>query len=130
MYSALTQRPDYAPYNLQENQIPLNLGAPGGPTSLLRTSAGSTAGQRKDFSQQGVVPADMKPVYDAWEAWGTQQVSEHHFDGPDRVNPEQLNRYDWYSAHDWRVAYPGDSKIYLPDQVPGRNLPAAFIGDD
>jgi hypothetical protein len=33
-----------------------------------------------------------------------------------------------YSAHDWTTAYPGDPKIYLPDEVPGRNLPAAFIG--
>jgi hypothetical protein len=38
--------------------------------------------------------------------------------------------FDWYSSHDWRIAYPGDPKIYLPDQVPGRNLPAAFLGDD
>jgi hypothetical protein len=46
------------------------------------------------------------------------------------VNPSQLNRFDWYSAHDWKVAYPGDSKIYLPDQVPGYRLPAAFLGGD
>ena len=46
------------------------------------------------------------------------------------MNPRQLNRFDWYSAHDWRVAYPGDPKIYEPNQVPGRNLPAAYLGDD
>ncbi len=44
------------------------------------------------------------------------------------MNSEQLNRYDWYSAHDWKVAYPGDPKIYRPNQVPGRKLPAIFIG--
>ena len=59
-----------------------------------------------------------------------QQAAQHHFDGPDRVNPQLLNRFDWYSAHDWRVAYPGDPKIYTPNQVPGRNLPAAYLGDD
>ena len=57
-------------------------------------------------------------------------MAEHHFDGPDRVNPQVMNRFDWYSAHDWRVAYPGDPKIYTPDEVPGRNLPAAYLGDD
>ena len=72
----------------------------------------------------------MKSVYAAWEAWSAQQGRAGHFDGPDKVNPEQMNRFDWYSAHDWRVAYPGDPKIYTPNQVPGRNLPAAFIGDD
>ncbi len=64
----------------------------------------------------------------AWKAWAKQQAHEGHFNGPDRVNPEQLNRYDWYSAHDWKVAYPGDSKIYLPDQVLGTRAAAwAFI---
>jgi hypothetical protein len=72
----------------------------------------------------------MESVYKAWEAWLAQQGREHHFDGPDHVNPEQMNRFDWYSAHDWRVAYPGDQKVYLPDQVPGRNLPAAYLGSD
>jgi hypothetical protein len=72
----------------------------------------------------------MKSIYRAWQVWSAQQAAEHHFDGPDHVNPEQMNRYDWYSAHDWRVAYPGDPKIYAPNQVPGRNLPAAFLGDD
>ncbi len=47
---------------------------------------------------------------------------------PDSAKPVLLNRFDWYSAHDWKVAYPGDPKIYLPDEVPGRNLPAAFLG--
>jgi YVTN family beta-propeller protein len=125
MYSAFTQHPDDAPYNLTPNQIPLNLGAPGGPTMI-----GASSADRKAFAAQGVVPANMRSVYDAWTEWSAQQVAEHHFDGPDRVNPQLMNRFDWYSAHDWRVAYPGDPKIYLPNQVPGRNLPAAFLGDD
>jgi YVTN family beta-propeller protein len=130
MYSAFTQHPDFAPFNLLPNQIPLNLGAPGGPTTLTSPSAGATAAERKAFAPQGQVPADMGSVYAAWTAWSAQQVAEHHFDGPDHVNPQLMNRFDWYEAHDWRVAYPGDPKIYTPNQVPGRNLPAAFLGDD
>lgn len=42
----------------------------------------------------------------------------------DYGRPAQLNRLDWYSAHGWHLAYPGDARIYAPDQVPGRNLPA------
>ena len=30
-----------------------------------------------------------------------------------------MNRYTWYQAHDWKVPYPGDSKIYVPAKVPG-----------
>jgi YVTN family beta-propeller protein len=126
MYSAFTQHPNYAPYNLVTNNVPLNLGAPGGPTTF---SSGSTPAERQAFRSQGAVPANMRSVYEGWQAWSEQQAAQHHFDGPDRVNPQQLNRFDWYSAHNWRVAYPGDPKIYLPDQVPGRNLPAAYLGD-
>jgi hypothetical protein len=42
---------------------------------------------------------------------------------PDFANPEQMNRYTWYQAHDWKVPYPGDSKIYLPSKVPAAYLP-------
>jgi YVTN family beta-propeller protein len=130
MYAAFTQHPDYAPYNLLQNQIPLTLGAPGYPSTLTSAPAAATPAERKAFSPQGVVPADMRSVYAAWEAWSQQQAAEHHFDGPDRVNPQLMNRFDWYSAHNWQVAYPGDPKIDLPNEVPGRNLPAAFLGDN
>jgi hypothetical protein len=130
MYGAFTQHPNNAPYKVTPEQIPLNLGAPGGPTTLTSPAVGATGAERQAFRKQGVVPADMQSVYAAWQAWSRQQVAQHHFDGPDRVNPQQLNRFDWYEAHDWRVAYPGDPKIYMPDTVPGRNLPAAFLGDN
>jgi hypothetical protein len=115
MYDAFTEHPNYTPYSLQQNQIPLTLGAPGYP-STYTPSAGVTPAERPASRAQGVVPADMESVYNAWEAWNAQQGREGHFDGPDKVNPQQLNRYDWYSAHDWGVTYPGDPKIYLPDQ--------------
>ena len=133
MYDAFTNQPsqwDFVPYDVLSNQIPLTLGAPGYPSTLTSSPAGATAAERQAFRPQGVVPADMKSVYQAWQAWSAQQAAEHHFDGPDRVNPQLMNRYDWYSSHDWRVAYPGDPKIYTPDEVPGRNLPAAFLGDN
>jgi YVTN family beta-propeller protein len=135
MYAAFTNRPDFAPFDLQPNQIPLNLGAPGGPTTLstplIQSSDSSKQASiaRKDFHVQGVIPAGMRHTYDAWKAWLAAEGRKGRFNGPDRINAEQLNHYDWYSAHDWKVAYPGESKIFLPGQVPGRKLPAAFIGN-
>ena len=73
----------------------------------------------------------MRSVYDAWMAWQKQQAADNgSMSRADREKPVLLNRFDWYSAHNWQVAYPGDPKIYRPDQVPGRNLPAAFLGDN
>ncbi len=129
MYSAFTKRPNDAPYDVAPNQIPLTLGAPGYPSTLTTAPATMSPAERSDFRPQGVVPADMRSVYGAWAAWSRKQP----FNGPmarvDAEKPALLNRLDWYSAHNWRVAYPGDPKIYMPDQVPGRNLPAAFLGD-
>ena len=127
MYGAFTSTPNYAPYTLTPNQIPLTLGAPGYPSTLTAKDVHAASGS--SAAAQGVVPANMRGVYNAWTAWLAQQGAAHHFDGPDHLNTELLNRYDWYSAHNWSVAYPGDPKIYLPNQVPGRKLPAAFLGN-
>jgi YVTN family beta-propeller protein len=129
MYDAFQAKPNDAPYTLQPNQVPLTLGAPGFPATLtapLRRSAQA----RADFKPQGLVPADMRSVYEAWVVWSKLQKAEGRYSHQDRVNPAQENRLDWYSAHNWSVAYPGDKQIYLPNQVPGRKLPAAFIGDN
>ncbi len=129
MYDAFTDHPNVAPYDVVPNQIPLTLGVPGFAASLTKASAGLTKVQRADFRPQGVVPASMRVIYDAWVAWSRQEQRAGIFDGPDRAKPQLLNRLDWYSAHNWRVAYPGDKQIYAPDKVPGRLLPAALLGD-
>ena len=69
-------------------------------------------------SRQGFVPAAMRKVYDAWEAWAAEGEAEHgSMSHADREKPALLNRLDWYSAHNWSVAYPGDPKIYLPGVI-------------
>ena len=75
------------------------------------------------------MPASERPIYAAWMAWSTHQhfVGRHAIE--DWAKPALLNRLDWYSAHNWRLAYPGDARIYPPSQVPGRNLPAGDLGD-
>jgi YVTN family beta-propeller protein len=130
MYSAFTGRPNFSPYDVQSNQVPLTLGAPGFPSTFTAPSSTASPQEKSGFTAEGVVPADMKRVYEAWMNWMKQEDARGKFSHPDAVNAPQLNRFDWYSAHDWKVAYPGDRKIFLPGQVPGRSLPAAFIGGD
>ncbi len=121
MYSAFSATPNFAPYDVLANRIPLTLGAPGYPSTI-------TSGPLKGT---GGVPSSMRRVYQAWARWSRSHT--RHFNGigarPDRANPAQLDRLDWYSAHNWTVAYPGDKRIDLPNQVPGRKLPNAFIGN-
>jgi YVTN family beta-propeller protein len=135
MYGAFTETPNFEPFTAAANEIPLTLGVagfastattPATTTPATTTPATTTTGGP---DQEGVVPASMQGVYDAWISWKQHQ----RFLGPDAIpdaaKPVLFNRFDWYSAHDWQVAYPGDPKIYLPDEVPGRELPAALIGD-
>jgi hypothetical protein len=120
MYAAFTAKPDFAPFDVRANRIPLTLGAPGYTSTI---TSGPLAGT-------GAVPASERSVYDAWVAWSRRQRFNGRRAAPDTAKPALLNRLDWYSTHNWTVAYPGDAKIYPPNEVPGRNLPADFIGDN
>jgi YVTN family beta-propeller protein len=158
MYGAFTETPNFEPFTAAPNEIPLTLGVTGFPatttpatttpatttttpatttpatttapvttTPVTTTTPATTTTGGPD--QEGVVPASMQGIYNAWMSWKQHQ----RFLGPDAIpdsaKPVLFNRFDWYSAHDWQVAYPGDPKIYEPDEVPGRELPAALLGD-
>ena len=118
MYSAFTNTPDPTPYDVVPNQIPLTKGLP----------PSSSAAETVDVKS---APKAKRSVAEAWDKWTVEQHS--HLTGlhavPDSVNVPQMNRYDWYTAHDWKKPYPGDGKILAPDQVPGRSLPAGYLGD-
>ena len=70
------------------------------------------------------VAADQQATAAAWKAWLAQQKTTGNGATPDYANPEQMNRYTWYVTHDWKVPYPGDSKIYAPEDVPGAYIPS------
>ena len=116
MFDAFTNRPDFRPVDVVPNRIPLDAGvSAAGPAS----PTASTAAVR--------VPRSIRAIYRQWVAWSLKQ----RFTSPeeaDLANPAQLNRADWYSATGWRRPYPGDRRILAPNQVPGRNRPAAEIG--
>ena len=128
MYGAFTEKPNFEPYTALPNQIPLTLGVKGFAATAT-TSTATTTEASADPAVEGTVPAAMQSVYEAWMSWKGKQSFVGKDGMPDSANTEQLNRFDWYSAHDWKLAYPGDPKIYLPEEVPGRNLPAAFLGN-
>ena len=119
MFDAFTTTPDYTPYTVRPNQIPLTQGL---------TKAANGALVPASPAQQGI-PAAERSIYLDWVVWSRNG----HFTGKgalvDWANPAQLNHLDWYSAHNWKVPYPGEKKILAPSQVPGANLPAGYLGD-
>ena len=119
MYGAFTEHPDFAPYDAEANRIPLTLGVPGYPAAKAQT-------RKVDGT---TIPASMRGVYKSWLAWRDRQRFRGPDGKPDSAKPVLLDRFDWYSAHDWKRAYPGDPQIYRPAEVPGGDLPAAVFGD-
>jgi YVTN family beta-propeller protein len=130
MYGAFTSRPNYAPFTAVPNQVPLTEGVATAPTCGLDTlgQTGAAAQQVNAQAAQNVaVPTAEQQVAAQWDAWAQHQRFSGSNAVPDYANPELMNRYTWYQAHDWKVPYPGDAKIYSPSQVPGGYLPSADV---
>ncbi len=128
MYDAFTNRPDYTPFSAVPNQVPLTEGIATAPSCGLDTlgrNGAAAAALNKAEAQKTAMPADMKATAAAWQTWLASQHTTGNGAVPDYANPEQMNRYTWYQAHQWKVPYPGDSKIYAPSQVPGGYIPSA-----
>jgi hypothetical protein len=125
MFDAFTDTPDLSPYTYQPNQIPLTTGLPSSTPTATTAAAAQTA---PASVAPASVPAGEQSVFQQWVAWS----QAGRFNGikavQDWANAEQLNHLDWYSAHDWKVPYPGEKTILAPDQVPGANLPAGYLG--
>jgi YVTN family beta-propeller protein len=128
MYDAFTTKPNFTPFNAVPNQVPLTEGIATAPAcgldTLGLTGAAATALATTE-AQQTAVPASMQPIAAQWAAWLTSQHTTGNGAVPDYADPEQMNRYSWYQAHDWTVPYPGDPQIYAPSQVPGAYIPSA-----
>jgi YVTN family beta-propeller protein len=135
MFGAFTSTPDYTPFNAVPNQTSLTLGLTEpepscgydtGPLNLGGAQHAGLAARMKFAAAQPptAVPASERKVAAEWQKW----LSQQHLNGPtavpDYADPEQMNRYTWYATYDWKKPYPGDSKIYAPNQVPGAYIPS------
>ncbi|HKS45043.1 MAG TPA: alkaline phosphatase family protein [Amycolatopsis sp.] len=95
MFDAFTDRPDFMPYTVLPNQIPLN-------------------------STNPQVAQTTSAVQAAWAQWSAKQ----NFATEDMVNMAQANRDIWYASNNFTKPFPGDSKVLLPNEVPGAdNVP-------
>jgi hypothetical protein len=124
MFSAFTDQADDAPYGAQANQVPLTLGVTGATFARVSSRAHAASAHGRP-----VVPASVRPIYRAWQAWSARQRLVGRHADEDSSNPAQLNRLDWYTATGWTRPYPGELRILRPDQVPGRNRAVDVLGD-
>jgi YVTN family beta-propeller protein len=127
MRRAFTDKPDYTPFNAVPNRTSLTLGL----ETLPPCGPDDPAPQDPDTpsAPSGKVPASKKDIAAKWETWKSKQHLNGSLARADTTNPEQLNHFSWYEAHDWTKPYPGESKIYAPREVPGANLPPPDTDD-
>jgi YVTN family beta-propeller protein len=121
MSAAFTQKPDYTPFTAVPNRTSLTLGLP----TLPPCGADTIPPQLAAAEPSTTVPADKQQVAAQWQQWQTHQRLTGPNATADYANPAQMNHFTWYQTHGWTQPYPGEDKIYNPDQVPGAYIPAA-----
>lgn len=107
MSELFTNNPDFTPYNVEQNQIPLDTlnGQPGSNTAALANT-------------EQVTP-EAKELSKKWTEWSNKNKDK--FTGkhasPDEVNANMLNHAVWYATEGFDKPYPGDKKAHTPDEV-------------
>lgn len=143
MTAAFTTTPDLTPFDHLASNVCLTYGAPGGsatescpsdsaptsPSSVSAAAAPSASSVDQMAPNEANVPAAERGVYQQWLIWERSGRFSGAHPMQDWTNAGQLNRFDWYSAHNWSTPYPGDKTILTPRQVPGSNLPAGYLSD-
>jgi YVTN family beta-propeller protein len=128
MYGAFTGKPDYKPFNAVRNQVPLTEGVATPPScgvDTLGLTGTAARALKKAEARRTAVPAGERATAAAWQRWLAKQHTTGNGARPDVAHPAQMNRYTWYQTHEWKLPYPGDSRIYAPAQVPGGYIPSA-----
>ncbi|MEU1940964.1 alkaline phosphatase family protein [Streptomyces sp. NPDC020125] len=123
MASAFTQHPDFTPFKTLPNRTSLTDGVKTPPTCGLDTPAAQSL--KAAAVPSASVPTDMKNVAAQWSQWKSKQRLTGPNAVPDYAPPAQMNHLTWYETHNWAKPYPGEKKIYAPQDVPGAYIPSA-----
>jgi hypothetical protein len=121
MTAAFTTKPDYTPFNAVANRTSLTLGLTGPPPSC---GLDTVSAQDAKAEPSTTVPQNEQQVAAQWQEWKTHQRLTGTNATPDYANPLQMDHLTWYQTHGWTKPYPGEKKIYAPDQVPGAYIPS------
>ncbi|MEU9888711.1 bifunctional YncE family protein/alkaline phosphatase family protein [Sphaerisporangium sp. NPDC051011] len=124
MSEAFTNKPDFTPFDAVPNQVPLTNGLSTPPACGNDTPAAAAASAAPAAAKASAVSAETQHIIDVWTAWQNEQHLSGSNAVADSANPALMNHFTWYQAHDWTTPYPGEEKIFTPDEVPGGYLPA------
>jgi YVTN family beta-propeller protein len=124
MFGAFTGKPDFTPFTAVPNRTSLTAGLSTPPSCGTDTPAAQDPNAAPAPTPTAVPAAEQK-VAAQWSTWKSHQRLTGSHAVPDYANPAQMNRFTWYQTHNWATPYPGDSKIYAPDDVPGAFIPSA-----
>ncbi|MEV6022601.1 bifunctional YncE family protein/alkaline phosphatase family protein [Streptomyces sp. NPDC052036] len=124
MFGAFTGRADNTPFTAVPNRTSLTLGVSPQPSCGADTPAPQDA-KAAPAPTSAKVPAAEQKVAAQWKAWESHQRLTGPNAVPDYANPAQMNRFTWYQTHNWTRPYPGESKIYAPNDVPGAYIPSS-----
>ncbi|MEV6053673.1 alkaline phosphatase family protein [Streptomyces sp. NPDC052107] len=123
MRGAFTQRPDYTPFKAVPNRTSLTDGLKTPPSCGVDTPAAQDP--KAAAVPAAKVPADMQKLAAEWDSWKSKQRLTGSHAVPDFANPAQMNHFTWYQTHNWSTPYPGEKKIYAPNDVPGAYIPSS-----
>ncbi|TWE08565.1 YVTN family beta-propeller protein [Neobacillus bataviensis] len=107
MSEIFTNEPDFTPYKVEQNQIPLDAlnGQPNANTAALANT-------------EKVTP-EAKELSKKWTEWSNknkEKLTGKHA-SPDETNANMLNHAVWYATEGFDKPYPGDKKVHTPDEV-------------
>ncbi|MFD1659546.1 alkaline phosphatase family protein [Streptomyces caeni] len=123
MRAAFTGHPDLTPFKALPNRTALTAGLPTPPACGVDTPAPQDPAAAAAPSAK--VPADKQAIAAQWEKWKSHQRLTGPSAVPDFANPAQMNHFTWYQTHDWKKPYPGENRIFAPQDVPGAYLPSS-----
>ncbi|MEU6070069.1 MULTISPECIES: alkaline phosphatase family protein [Streptomyces] len=123
MRGAFTRHADYTPFKALPNRTSLTDGLKTPPSCGLDTPAPQDPSAAPVPSAK--VPADKQALAARWDAWKSKQRLTGPHAVPDYANPAQMNHFTWYQTHNWKKPYPGEDKIFAPEDVPGAYIPSS-----
>ena len=107
MSEIFTNEPDFTPYEVEHNQIPLDTlnGQPNANTAALANT-------------EKVTP-EAQELSKKWTEWSNKNKEKlvGRNASPDETNANMLNHAVWYATKGFDKPYPGEKKVQAPEEV-------------